>query len=379
MICSIVKNELKKQLKDKGFFFWLLGMPVLFIVLFSFVFANDTEVTFSVNYIDDDQTQTSQQLLTIIDDAESFELVEQTNLEEAVLDVNEGNIASLIYIPKNFEAEMNGADNEIDVYYDSLKMDSVQPILNLVENISFSYEKEKVSMTIEQYIPDEAERTSFLAPPFSINQLEQQSESVNAITQIVPGYTVMFTFFIIISMVMTFVKDREHGMLARLASTPMNKFQYLIGKWIPFVFIVFTQIWVLLGFGYVVYGLYLGNLFSVLVLSLALTLATTSLGLAISLFAKSENFGIAITQVIALGGAMLGGLWMPIEFMPAFMQKIALFIPQYWAQQGFQDIMLRGAGVSDILNSILFLLAVAVIGLLLAALLFKRFLQGAKS
>src|SRR5699024_817277 len=41
------------------------------------------------------------------------------------------------------------------------------------------------------------------------------------ILSIVPGYTVMFVFFIMISMVSAFLKDRDHGMIARIASTPL--------------------------------------------------------------------------------------------------------------------------------------------------------------
>src|SRR5690625_6438297 len=56
-------------------------------------------------------------------------------------------------------------------------------------------------------------------------------------TSIVPGYTVMFVFFIIISMVSSFLNDRDLGMVARLASTPLTSNCYLIVKWILFMII----------------------------------------------------------------------------------------------------------------------------------------------
>ncbi|UCZ54657.1 ABC transporter permease [Bacillus shivajii] len=380
MIFSMIKTELKKQLTDKGFFFWLLGMPILFIVLFSFIFGAVDEVTFTVHYINEDATEMSEQFLMIIEEAEVFDLIEKSSEQAAIEELEGGNISTLIIIPEGFENRLyEGKQNAIDFHFDSLKQDSVRPVQNLVENIAYSFQQEKVEQILRERVSNEEELTALLEPPFSINEVAQQSEEQNAITQIVPGYTVMFTFFIIISMVNSFLKDREGGMLARLASTPLNKYQYLLGKWVPFIIIVFVQVWVLLGFGYLVYDLYLGNLFAIFILSIVLSLTTTGLGLAIALFAKSENFGIAITQVLALGGAMLGGLWVPIEFLPELMQRIALFVPQYWAQAGFQDIMLRGAGVTDIGASIAVLLIVAIIGLLFAAKHFNKFLNGAKS
>src|SRR5690625_3175365 len=79
------------------------------------------------------------------------------------------------------------------------------------------------------------------------------------IISIVPGYAVMFVFFIIISMVASFIKDRDLGMVARLASTPLKVQSYLLGKWVPFLIIVFTQISVLLIFGKIVYQVPFGQ------------------------------------------------------------------------------------------------------------------------
>src|SRR5690625_1999023 len=73
------------------------------------------------------------------------------------------------------------------------------------------------------------------------------------ILSIVPGYTVMFVFFIMITMVSAFLKDRDQGMTARMASTPLAPQFYLLGKWIPYIFIVWVQILILIVFGKLVY------------------------------------------------------------------------------------------------------------------------------
>lgn len=57
------------------------------------------------------------------------------------------------------------------------------------------------------------------------------------------------------------------------------------------------------------------------------------IGLALSMLVRSENQGTAFTQIIALGGAIIGGLWFPFEFMPKLAQTVGKLSPQYWAQQ----------------------------------------------
>lgn len=42
------------------------------------------------------------------------------------------------------------------------------------------------------------------------------AEPEQLVVQIVPGYTVMFSFYIMISIVIAFIKDRDSGMTARI-------------------------------------------------------------------------------------------------------------------------------------------------------------------
>lgn len=163
-----------------------------------------------------------------------------------------------------------------------------------------------------------------------------EGDRSEVIVHIVPGYVVMFTFFIMISMASQFVKDGRSGMVSRMASTPISEHAFLFGKWIPFILIILIQIGVLLLFGVLVYDMPLGPPLPLLVLSLALSLVSTGMGLALAVLVPSENMGLAITQIFALGGAMLSGLWVPLEFMPDFIQTIARILPQYWRMKRFR-------------------------------------------
>ena len=185
----------------------------------------------------------------------------------------------------------------------------------------------------------------------------------------------MFAFYIMISMVIGFVKDRDKGMVARIASTPLPIKDYFIGKWIPFMVIVLIQITVLFGFGVVVYDLPLGDPIGLILLSLSLAFIVTGWGMALAVLVKTENMGIAMTQIIALGGAMLGGLWLPVELMPDFMQTISKLLPQYWAIEGYQEIILQGGTTRDVLMNISILLIAGIAGGLIALAAYPRFLR----
>lgn len=198
------------------------------------------------------------------------------------------------------------------------------------------------------------------------------------ILSIVPGYVVTFVFFIMISMVTAFLKDRDLGMTARIASTPLSPQLYLLGKWIPYMFIVWMQIIILIVFGKVVYALPIEQPLFVLFLSIALSFTATGFGLALSLFVKSENMGIALTQVIAFGGAVLGGLWMPLDLLPDMIQKIAHVLPQYYAHQAFQDALYGTLTYKGFLQGEFTILAYGCAAFILGVIRYPYFLKQAR-
>jgi ABC-2 type transport system permease protein len=73
-----------------------------------------------------------------------------------------------------------------------------------------------------------------------------------------------------------------------------------------------------------------------------------------------------MTTLLIMPLAGLGGAMWPIEIVPEFMQKIALWLPSGWAMRGFQDIIVRGFGLAEVLPAagvlVLFGLAFLVIG-----------------
>jgi ABC-2 type transport system permease protein len=132
-----------------------------------------------------------------------------------------------------------------------------------------------------------------------------------------------------------------------------------------------------LTFGHVVYGVHLGNLLAIGVVLGVLGICTTAIGLLFAVAVRSDNQAIAFTQILALGGAALGGLWFPIDMMPHGLQIVGHFTPQYWAQQGLQDIMLRGADVADVWPSLAAIAGFAALAATLALMRFRRFLHDA--
>ncbi|MBB6731642.1 ABC transporter permease [Cohnella zeiphila] len=383
MALSIAMKEWKLLLKEKGTFFWLLLMPVLFIILFGSVFSHLGSSSISLPYIDLDRTQASQSFLDSLAQKSGFRLEakDASTLDDQVDRIRNGKMSSLLVIPQGFADEIGGAGGKqasVELYSDS-SSNTVAAVRASLENVANDLRETKIDGALKAAGENVDQRKQALASPLLIDDKPQNATAVNTIAQVVPGYTVMFVFYVTISMIRRFLGDKSSGMTARLRTTRLAPLNYLLGMWLAYMVVALAQCAVLLGFGHFVYGLELGNVAAIVVLVILLALCGTGIGLALCMLVRGENQGMAFTQLVAMGGAVLGGLWFPAELMPKTMRTISHFIPQYWAQSAFQDIMLRGAHLGAILPSLGVLAAFAAAGLLVALLRFRGFMKSAMS
>ncbi|WEG10904.1 ABC transporter permease [Pullulanibacillus sp. KACC 23026] len=376
---SIVIKELKLMLKEKGNFFFLILMPILFIVLFGSIFSSLGNSTISLQVVDQDHSAASKAFIEQIHHIKGFK-VNQSGTQTAnqqIQQIKDGKLSSLIVVPKGFEDNLKSAQTpaKIKFYEDAASSQEVTPIQAVLTNLSDGYREQKMSTALLASGKSQTEIKQIMASPIKIQDIKESASHVDLVSQVVPGYTVMFVFFILITMVRRFFKEKESGMVARLRSTSMSSTTYLIGMWIPSLISVVIQCAVLLLFGHFVYGVNLGNIGSVIAVVVCLAICGTGVGLALALLVRGENQGQGITQIITLGGAALSGLWVPYDLLPPFAQAIGRFTPQYWAMQGLVNSMVHSAQISDVWKSLVILLAFGIAGLCVATLRFKAFLH----
>src|SRR4029077_14995327 len=72
---------------------------------------------------------------------------------------------------------------------------------------------------------------------------------------LVPSYTVMFAFFLVLTVSWLFVAERRAGTLKRLRTTPLTRTQILLGKLLPCYVLSVVQGLFLLGAGRLVFDM----------------------------------------------------------------------------------------------------------------------------
>jgi hypothetical protein len=185
----------------------------------------------------------------------------------------------------------------------------------------------------------------------------------------VPGNAVLFGFFLALTVALSFVGERRTGTFRRLMAAPVGRPTLLVAKLVPYFLIGLVQMTLLFGVGAFVFGMKVaGSVAGLAVLTVAVVLAATTLGLFIASFAGTEKQVGGIGSICLLVMGLLGGGMIPRLSMPATMQAIGLATPHGWALDGYYDLLIReGTTVVDVAPQVAALVGFAALFAVLGA------------
>jgi len=180
-----------------------------------------------------------------------------------------------------------------------------------------------------------------------------------ATEQNVPAYTIFGVFFIVLTLASSFLQEKRDGTFQRILAAPLSKTALLIGKLLPYYLLNLIQIAMMFCIGVVVFGIKLGNLPALVIVSLALAAAANGLGLLVAALGKTEPQVNGLSVLLAITLSALGGMMVPTFIMPNLMKTLSLFTPHAWALAGYHDIIIRGLGIKEVLTEMAVLLGFA--------------------
>ncbi len=157
---------------------------------------------------------------------------------------------------------------------------------------------------------------------------------------LVPSYTVMFAFFLVLNVGWLFVAERKHGTLVRLRAAPLTRGQILLGKLIPCLCVSLVQGFFLLLVGRLLFGMTWGSRPELLIpVVFCTSVAAVGLSMLVASIAKTETqvavYGTLL--VLVLGG--ISGSLMPRDLMPEKMKEASHFTPHAWALDAYSQLL----------------------------------------
>lgn len=185
----------------------------------------------------------------------------------------------------------------------------------------------------------------------------------------VPGISLMWTIaFFSRGALLADDERRTSRTAARNASTAASRSARLLGRVLSGYLIVGAQIAVLFLVGALVFRIDVGSI-AALAVVLAAFVAVPAAGSA--LLGTLGLDGQLLELMAFVGMFVIGafsGAFVPLYLLPSWLAAVAVVSPLYWAISAVQDVMIRGAALSDIVQPTAALLALAATCIALAVL-----------
>jgi ABC-2 type transport system permease protein len=181
----------------------------------------------------------------------------------------------------------------------------------------------------------------------------------SSVQQNAPAWTLLAMFFLTVPLSVSFIKEREQGSLFRLQTMAVPGWVVLGGKAVPYFIINQMQLILILAVSVYVLPLLGGDRLAVgdaplalAILGASASMAAIGFGIAVAMFARTVEQAASFSSATIMILAALGGILAPKAVMPLLMQQLAVISPLSWGVDGFQDVLVRGGGVADILPEV---------------------------
>jgi ABC-2 type transport system permease protein len=387
-ILGIAWNDIKIEFSERSTLVFFLILPLVFTLIIGQglqgMYDDDEESTdprYPVLIVDEDQSELSAMLLQFVEASDVIRPVASSRHEADDLLAQEQALAGL-YIPSGFgeglQTNQNAAINFHTAQEDNRVMVIERAVSAAVGQVDSAVQIARVSVKTaenirpfdnpldrESYFYSSLTEASLLLadPPVRVETTQSSISTAEISTgfdQSSPGQLVTWTLVTLLGASEVFVNERLDGTLRRLLVTPTRKSVILLGKISGRLALGLFQMVVLIGFGALVLKVNWGRSPAALMLIvLAFALAAVALGVLLAVFARTRSQASGLTTMFAMLMAALGGAWWPLEVTPPLYQTIVKALPTTWAMIGFNDVIIRGLGVQDVLLEVAVLLAFA--------------------
>ncbi len=392
-VVDLALKDLLQIVRDWKSAFFLVVMPILFTLFFGTVFGSSAggDPRLPVGFVGHDESDAlSTSLYTLLEASDAIRpvVLEGDDADSAADSVSDGDLAGAVIVPPGFgERVLAGEEPRLTVVVDqntpsgqtasSAVQAAANRLLGAVEAARLSAE----AFEDREGFESEAARRAYLdqalalasdawlQPPLIVvveqsgAQAEEGEElSANVYTQSSPGMIVQFVVFGLNTSAMVLVLERRSRTLQRLLTTPITPTQVIAGHVLAMFTVVFLQQVLYIAFGQLAFGVdYMREPLAILLVMVTLALWVSSLGLLIGAAAKGEEQVLMWALMAMFVFSALGGAWFPLDITGKTFAAIGHLMPTAWAMDGFQNIVLRGLGLSSVLLPVGILLAYTVV------------------
>lgn len=379
VVLALIKKEFLQIFRNKIMVRLVLIMPIMQLILLAYA-ANFEMKNMSLSIVDRDGSPISRQITNQMQASGYFILTNHTtNITDALKYMERDKADVIIEIPANFESSVyRGESPSLAVTLNAINGMKAGVAASYIGTILAGVNVEVATLLRGGFEANlastEAPTSSSTAGKFDVTYSNWFNPKLDYKSLMLPGILcILLTLIGILIAALNIVHEKETGTIEQLNVTPINKFQFIIGKLVPYGIIAMVQLSLGLAVSVLLFGLVIeGNLFLVYLVVAVYMMAVLGIGFLISTVSQTQSQAMFVTLFFMFIFILLSGLFTPIESMPVWAQNIDLLNPTAYLVSMVRLIILKGSTFADIQQDFFTVVAFAVVINLIAVWRYKK-------
>ncbi len=340
---AVLAKEFVQMRRDRITFAMMLGVPVLLLILFGYAINTDPR-RLDAALLATGQDHYSRAIVSALEVSDYYRFVARPKTDaEAEGLIQSGAVAFLVVIPSDFGARVDRGDKpQILIEADATDPAAASNAIGALDQLASR------ALLREQGKEREASETQ----DQQLSIVVHRRYNPDGISQyfIVPGLLgviLQMTMVMMTSIALT--REIERGTMENLLAMPVNGFEIMLGKVLPFFIVGAVQVTVILSAARFLFHVpFVGNLAMLLSGVLVFVLGMVLLGYTFSTLARSQMQAMQLTFFFLLPSILMSGFMFPFHGMPDWAQDLGSLLPMTHFLRVVRAVMLKGANWSEI-------------------------------
>lgn len=201
-----------------------------------------------------------------------------------------------------------------------------------------------------------------------LNHKGAEVKAINSVQHNVPAWAIFGMFFIVIPFAGNMIRERDERSALRLELIPGVRSHVALGKIFFYTLICSLQFLVMCCIGFWILPMFnlptltLGaHPFSLIPIVIAIALSATAYGYFVGSIFKTATQATPFGAISVVILAAMGGIWVPVDLLPATVQRLALLSPLHWGLDAVNQIILRNGNLAQVISHLAALISFSIV------------------
>lgn len=344
----IIQKEFIQIFRNRAMLPMMTVLPIVQMILLSYAATNEVKHV-RIAIVDQNHSTYARQLIEKIRSTERFDLIGlPTSLKQSDELMQNGVADVVLTIPSSFEKDFyRNKQTKIQLLVNAINGQQATVGAAYLAAIIQSFNNEKRMEAAPEFMIQRVNPVSLI----SIENSYWYNPELNFKHFMIPG--ILGELVIVLVMLLTamnIVREREIGTIEQINVTPITKWQFILGKMIPFLIIGLFLLTVGLTAGKLIFDVPMrGNLGIVFAYCVVNLTAVLGLGLFISNVSDTQQQAMFTTFFFVIIFILMSGLFTPIESMPEWAQYLTIPNPIAHFVNVMRSVLLKDSSFLDVI------------------------------